>query len=204
MARDNFWSRLRHVGWRLGLCRLQALGEGGAVARAERQAERGPSPGPEGDHSRVAEAGRLKVQAIAQLRRTPTPVPNLPTRAQAGERAERRLRLIAGGGALWLAFWLSIAATQACGQVAAVTPVLGGALKALDALCEVRKSPYLELARDYLERGDLTAAQAYLRTHLAERGADKAVSGLLALLESEAERLTLDPYAAPVPAPVLD
>jgi hypothetical protein len=90
---------------------------------------------------------------------------------------ERARRILAGLGA---AFLLACTPAQ-IGQVAR------GASVVLDAVCEARDSGMLDLARDWLEQGDIPAAIAALRSDFIESH-DPDVGALITLLEGELRR----------------
>lgn len=80
---------------------------------------------------------------------------------------------------------LSLLVLCGCAAAAGLTPVLNGALTALDAICETRDSAYLDLARDLLERGDTLAAIEQLKMFIITHGYDREVLALLNLLETQ-------------------
>lgn len=58
------------------------------------------------------------------------------------------------------------------------------ASKVLDTLCEIRPQlDWLQLAQQYVDKGDVPAAVAALKSHLNEYGRDDVVSSLLFTLE---------------------
>jgi len=80
-----------------------------------------------------------------------------------------------------------------CEQLGAVAKVADATKSVLDAVCETRTDPHLDLAQQMYANGDFLGAAKELRVYLEEHGHDREVSALLGLVESQLPEGALAP-----------